>query len=204
MQGIKVISLGLSVCLGVLGGCASSKHAVFEAVKGADTAYDQGHWARAEQGYRTVIEKAPDDAYAWFRLGNVQLQQGRYAGAIEAYQAVLSREPDWVKAHYNLSTVYLLQAQSILESGTDRANVRQRTVMDARRASLAELLYTPGEPTSAVVASATVVVPEAAAEAVSPVPRTSQPKVSPIYQGWKHTRFRSPQHMQAVPPHSDR
>lgn len=140
----------LTACIGLislalLGGCASlpvqSHSDVFESVSRADAAYAQGHWREAERSYREVIAKAPADAHAWFRLGNVQLQQGRYAAAIEAYQATLVREPSWAKVYYNLSTVYLLQAQAILQAGQGQSLMSQQALMQDRLSALDGVLY---------------------------------------------------------------
>lgn len=196
--------MGMHLLVGVLvsvslGGCAGSRHRVFELVKDADKAYEQGYWPKAEQGYRAVIDKAPDDAYAWFRLGNVQLQQGRHTGAIEAYQAVLAREPAWTKAYYNLSTAYLLQAQSILEAGTQHASRQQQAVLDKRRVYLESVLYTPEKP--AVVASTAVSAPANPAPpavASTRLPDTPSPRLH--YQGWNHSRFRQTPPSYMPPP----
>jgi tetratricopeptide (TPR) repeat protein len=146
------------VSLALLGGCASlpvqSRSDVFESVSRADAAYAQGHWREAERSYREVIAKAPADAHAWFRLGNVQLQQGRYAAAIEAYQATLVREPGWAKVYYNLSTVYVLQAQAILQAGHGQSLTSQQALMQARLNALDGVLYDTEPPpdTDAVAA----------------------------------------------------
>jgi len=145
---------------------------VFMDAARADAAYAQGHWVEAERHYRLVISKAPTDAHAWYRLGNVQLQQGRYAAAIEAYQAALVREPSRTKAYYNLSTVYLLQAKEILDNSQGRGNRQQKQKIALRQTELEGMLYAIEESSQPVaqVGQATEAVQQ---EAVPP--ETAQP-----------------------------
>jgi tetratricopeptide (TPR) repeat protein len=55
-----------------------------EAILGADMD-DQAMWTRAETAGRAVLEKSPDDAFAWFNLGTDLVGQGRYGEAAAAY-----------------------------------------------------------------------------------------------------------------------
>ncbi len=116
---VVVLALALAGCVTQPG--RYSAEIVFDAVKKADEAYALGHWEEAARHYRTVIQRVPQDAHAWFRLGNIRLRLGQYPAAVEAYQAVLAREPSWSKAWYNLSTAYLLQARTALTLGAQHS-----------------------------------------------------------------------------------
>ncbi len=130
--GVTVLLAG---CAGE-GGVRDASGDLFQQVAAADQAYAEGRLGDAERGYRAVIARVPKDAYAWFRLGNVQLRQGQYTAAIESYRAVLAREPGWEKAYYNLSTAYLMAARAVLVSGLshvrhDTAEARLGTRLEA-------------------------------------------------------------------------
>ena len=114
------IALGLTI---LLGGCAvqsaspeSGGDDAFVLVGKADKAYNQADWKAAEQAYRAVIVKVPNDGYAYFRLGNTLAKQIQFDHAIKAYQAALLRDSEKTKIYNNLAIIYLLQAESVLSS----------------------------------------------------------------------------------------
>ncbi len=77
----------------------------------ADAAYQAGRWKEASRHYRGVLEKMPQDPYAWFRLGNSLTRQGHYSHAIQAFEASLQHDARQAKPWFNLSTAHLLGAQ---------------------------------------------------------------------------------------------
>ena len=79
----------------------------------ADTAYISEDWGQASGSYRKVIEKIPNDTYAWFRLGNSLTQLGQYAQAVVAYETSLASDNGQFKAWFNLSTAHLLNAKVV-------------------------------------------------------------------------------------------
>ncbi len=155
-RNVAAMALSMLFLGAQLAGCTSvpvvqmvptESQTVFARVKNADAAYELDHWEEAARHYRAVIKQIPEDAYAWFRLGNVRLRQGRYAAAIEAYQKVLAREPGWSKAYYNLSTAYLLRARAVLSVGLARAQGEQARRIGDRAKALTILLYGRTRPT---------------------------------------------------------
>lgn len=134
-------------------GCASGDRlaqgemGVFELVQRADRAYAQGSWMEAERYYQQVIARAPQDAYAWFRLGNTRLRQGALPAAIAAYEAALRRGAEPAKPRYNLATAYLLQAEQSLRAALTElpADSPGRGVISRRLGQLKALVYTPVE-----------------------------------------------------------
>ena len=92
---------------------ASSRQSqqLFLDINQADAAYQAGRWKEASVHYRGVLEKMPQDPYAWFRLGNSLTRQGQYSHAIQAFEASLRHDARQTKPWFNLSTAHLLGAQ---------------------------------------------------------------------------------------------
>ncbi|HIE53630.1 MAG TPA: tetratricopeptide repeat protein [Chromatiaceae bacterium] len=120
---------------------------VFKQVELADAAYAKGQWIEAEQHYQVVTQQAPNDYYAWFRLGNTRLRQSRLPSAIAAYESALQRDPEQAKPWYNLATAYLLQAQQALQQSWQRlpAGDPGRTLIAQKLEQLKQIVYTPVE-----------------------------------------------------------
>ena len=118
----RVVAKVLSVLsLLLLTACSSTAEktkskALFEILEKANTAYSEGNWLQAEMHYLALLEKVPDDAYAWLRIGNARLQTGKINASITAYTESIRHDPNQSKSYYNLSTAYMIQAQRSLES----------------------------------------------------------------------------------------
>jgi tetratricopeptide (TPR) repeat protein len=115
-----IMSLLVLLSLLLLSACSSTgskkeTNELFAILDKADTAYSEGNWLEAEMYYQQLVNKVPDDAYAWLRIGNARLQQGQITSAIAAYQESITHNPDQSKTYFNLSTAYMLQAQRALE-----------------------------------------------------------------------------------------
>ena len=94
-------------------GYNSSKNSIYQLMAQADSAYDSEDWLEASNRYREVLDKIPDDAYAWFRMGNSLTQLGRYGEAVVAYETSLATDNAQFKAWFNLSTTHLLNAKVV-------------------------------------------------------------------------------------------
>jgi tetratricopeptide (TPR) repeat protein len=92
---------------------SSSTHSLYQLMGQADNAYSSEDWVQASNSYREVIEKIPNDAYAWFRMGNSLTQLGQYAQAVIAYETSLAADNGQFKAWFNLSTTHLLNAKVV-------------------------------------------------------------------------------------------
>jgi len=107
----------------LIGGCASQPEpsnkgvSAFELVTVADRAYKQGKWKEAEKAYISVIGQVPNDAYAYFRLGNTLAKQLRFKDAELAYSKSLQRDGNKTKVYHNIALIHLLQAESSLSAG---------------------------------------------------------------------------------------
>ncbi|KAB7619582.1 tetratricopeptide repeat protein [Alkalilimnicola sp. S0819] len=88
-------ALALGVVL--LGGCASLGGSPDRAAQ----AYQAEDWAAAEQGYAAYLNRRPEDAQAWFRLGNARAQRGKLEAAMDAYDRALALAPDDSRARHN-------------------------------------------------------------------------------------------------------
>ena len=60
----------------------------------------------AERWYRQVLERAPKEEEARFRLGYLRLQREDYRGAAEAFEGCLKYRPHWPEAQANLALAY--------------------------------------------------------------------------------------------------
>ncbi len=133
------------VLIAGVSGCAStgttSSLKVFDQVAQADRAYEQEQWQEAEQHYLAVIKQVPNDAYAWFRLGNVYMRQERLSNAIAMYQEALQRDPKQAKPYFNMATVHLLQAHQALGEAHKRLPPVQQARVSERMQELETLLY---------------------------------------------------------------
>jgi len=70
-------------------GDAPYSNELFQLSERARIAYVESRLLEAAQLYQKVVEKAPSNADAWFRLGNTYSQQGTFERAIHAYETSL-------------------------------------------------------------------------------------------------------------------
>ena len=111
----------------------------FELSSVADDAYKREDWAIAEKFYRRLIKQVPQDAYAYFRLGNVLMQYAKVDGAINAYNQALTREPNHIRALKNRSLAYLLRAEINLENTVDILKKQNDSASDSYLIALGNL-----------------------------------------------------------------
>jgi len=113
----------------------------------ADHAYRAGRWIDAAQHYGELIERVPDDAYAWFRLANVRSRQGAYDKAVVAYQQSVERNAADPRAWFNLSTAHLVSAQLAMTRSWQamRAGDPARVLIESRLHELGRLLQARSE-----------------------------------------------------------
>ena len=65
-----------------------------------------GQLEEAERWYKLVLEKAPKEEEARFRLGYLRLQRDDFRGAAEAFEGCLKYRPQWPEAYANLALAY--------------------------------------------------------------------------------------------------
>lgn len=83
----------------------------------AEAAYAADDWARASRAYRGYLDAKPDDAEAWYRLGNAEARRGELAAAEAAYRQSLALAPERARARHNLGLVQLqLGRRNLLEA----------------------------------------------------------------------------------------
>lgn len=105
-----------------LTGCATqggspapkATHDVAQEERDARQAYASGDLRRAADLYTTVVEQVPQDADAWFRLGNARFRLQQSDQAVAAYEHAIQIQPDHARALYNLGVVRLKQAQGAM------------------------------------------------------------------------------------------
>ncbi len=67
---------------------------------------NSGQLEEAERWYKAVLEKAPKEEEARFRLGYLRLQREDFRGAAEAFEGCLKYRPQWPEAYTNLALAY--------------------------------------------------------------------------------------------------
>jgi tetratricopeptide (TPR) repeat protein len=80
----------------------------------AQAAFDSGENARAEILYKGLLRANPNDAEAWFRLGNLYARTDNADQAVDAYLRCLSINGNDARAWHNLGVVRLRQAWAAL------------------------------------------------------------------------------------------
>ena len=124
-------------------GLSEQSRQVFELTTQADLAYRESRWIDAARDYQLLTQEIPQDAYPWFRLGNVYAQQGAYDRAIHAYETSLSNDGEQAKPWFNLSTAYLLNARLAMMRARDqlRPGDPAREMIDRRLEQLGALMH---------------------------------------------------------------
>jgi tetratricopeptide (TPR) repeat protein len=80
----------------------------------ANQAYATGDIRTAAELYESVVAATPDDADAWYRLGNARFRLQKLDEASAAYERSIKLRPDHAQALYNLGVVRLKQAQAAM------------------------------------------------------------------------------------------
>jgi tetratricopeptide (TPR) repeat protein len=80
----------------------------------ANQAYAAGNIRHAADLYESVVAAAPEDADAWFRLGNARFRLQKLEDAGAAYEHAIKLKPGYAQALYNLGVVRLKQAQAAM------------------------------------------------------------------------------------------
>lgn len=103
-----------------LAGCAAhgtlpaAKADVAQEERDASQAYASGDMRHAADLYAAIVKQVPDDADAWFRLGNARFRLQQPEEAVAAYERAIQIKPDHARALYNLGVVRLKQAQGAM------------------------------------------------------------------------------------------
>ncbi len=71
----------------------------------ANSLYNSGDFAGAEQLYRKLIKDNPEDPLLRYRLGNTLDRQGKTEDAISAYQESIRLDPKYAMAHNAIGVV---------------------------------------------------------------------------------------------------
>lgn len=113
-MGRKIVLENVKKCcsvvllMSVAAGCAPKNLEMNQ--KAAYTAYKEKDYATAAKSFATLVEKIPQDADLWFRLGNSYARTSRPQKAVTAFENALLRDPGMSKAWYNMGITYLQQS----------------------------------------------------------------------------------------------
>ena len=80
--------------------------AVFNRLRQANTALQQGRFVEAAAIARETLSREPTNAFAALLLANAQLELGRYVDAIAGYRAYLDLVPASADAHHRIAICY--------------------------------------------------------------------------------------------------
>ena len=72
---------------------------------------DEKSWADAAAAYRSLIERNPDDTFAWYRLGATLHAAGQYDAAIDAARHATGAVDLRANAFYNIACAQALQGK---------------------------------------------------------------------------------------------
>ena len=70
------------------------------------SSYKEGHYQDALKYTKELIQKRPNDEYAYYHLGNIYGKLGRHYEAIEAYKQSIRIKPDEFYPHVSLGNTY--------------------------------------------------------------------------------------------------
>lgn len=113
---IKTRVIGLLLAGLLLGGCAGNgglkteTDSLLELRHEAAALYQKKAYAEAMPLYQQLVEAVPNDAIAWFRLGNLHVRLQQPEKAIAAYQKAVLLDPGVSKAWHNIGILRLRQA----------------------------------------------------------------------------------------------
>lgn len=141
----KLVVPMLLLFLTVACATTSTKVKSFSHLETADKAYSQGRWVEAERYYQKITQAAPNDFYAWFRLGNTRLQQGKLAAAIHAYESSIQRDSRQPKPRHNLGEAYMLLAMQTLQQAHELSEPQsyERQIINKKLEQLHDIIYKP-------------------------------------------------------------
>lgn len=94
---------------------------IYQLVSDADNAYRISEYTRAEMLYRKITQVMPEDANAFFRLGNIYARQNKPEMAINSYREAILRDSGQAKYFNNLAVVFLMQAEHALTLASEKA-----------------------------------------------------------------------------------
>ncbi|MCG9884689.1 MAG: tetratricopeptide repeat protein [Cyanobacteria bacterium] len=72
-------------------------------------AQERGDYAEAEQIFREILRRTPNDAIVHYNLGNALRQQGNLEGAIASHREALRLNPNLAETHNNLGNALSIQ-----------------------------------------------------------------------------------------------
>lgn len=105
----------------------------------ARQAYAAGDMRRAADLYAAIVDAQPEDAEAWFLLGNTRFRLQQPDEAVAAYGRAIQARPGYAQAQYNLGVVRLKQAQAAMiasaEAGKPGDTLRRDSARIAQRLS---------------------------------------------------------------------
>ena len=162
------------VSVSLLGGCAgspfhaqrsafdqASPQALMMLQESAQAAYAEGNAPAATALYMQMVQRAPGDAQAWRRLGNLELLDGQYARSLFAYEHALQTGGGNATVWHNIAVIRVRQAQQALAQAQSQSDARQSAIgADSKRAAQVLDSVFPQHSAPAPAASTAAAAPE--------------------------------------------
>lgn len=109
-------------------------------------------WAAAEQGYRALLELAPNDASAHAGLGTALVQQGRAESALPEFGKALAADPNNAAAHRGMGMA-MAQRKDYSGALAELSKARALAPNDAlTHSALGDVMLEQGDPDGAMQA----------------------------------------------------
>jgi cytochrome c-type biogenesis protein CcmH/NrfG len=109
LLGVQVACTALPPSQGQAPAQASAQD-LFEIERQAASAYENDDWQASEKHYLVLVEKDPEQAMHWLRLGNIYARTNRPDMAVMAYREAVVRDTELTNAWYNMGIIQLKQA----------------------------------------------------------------------------------------------
>jgi tetratricopeptide (TPR) repeat protein len=128
-------ALVLSAC-----GAARVNESALRDLGAADADYEKGAYASARSRYLKLTAAVPEDAYAFFRLGNIAAKTGDLDAATNYYREALLRDARHARAMHNLARVEIERARALLTAASSASQDKEIQLQSAALARALEIL----------------------------------------------------------------
>jgi tetratricopeptide (TPR) repeat protein len=132
---LLLTALVLSAC-----GTARVNESALRDLAEADADYDKGELATARSRYLKLTAAVPEDAHAFFRLGNIAAKSGDLDAATNYYREALLRDARHARAMHNLARVEIERARALLTAASSASQDKEIRLQSAALARALEIL----------------------------------------------------------------
>lgn len=135
MSVMFLAALVLSAC-----GTAQVNESALRDLAAADAEYEKGAYASARSRYLKLTTVVPEDAHAFFRLGNIAAKSSDLDAATNFYREALLRDARHARAMHNLARVEIERARALLTAASQASPDKEIQLQSAALARALEIL----------------------------------------------------------------